>query len=117
MKTYPGGCHCGALRFEVEFTPDQAVSCNCSICSKTAALRVFVPAEQFKLLSGDSTLTSYQFNKKAIEHYFCSNCGVTPFSKGALPGTGQMMTAVNLRTLDEFDLSQVQIIEYDGKSL
>ncbi|SVA81066.1 uncharacterized protein METZ01_LOCUS133920, partial [marine metagenome] len=36
---YKGGCHCGAVEFEVEASEKIiVVSCNCSICSKSGNL-------------------------------------------------------------------------------
>ncbi len=29
-----GSCHCGAIRFEVEGTFEEALECNCSHCSR-----------------------------------------------------------------------------------
>ena len=62
------------------------MSCNCSICQKRGALLTFVPAAQFKLLSGEDELTDYQFNKKIVHHLFCSHCGVGSFARGNGPG-------------------------------
>ena len=34
MTRYPGNCHCGAVRFEVELEDEIDVrECNCSICN------------------------------------------------------------------------------------
>jgi hypothetical protein len=34
MRTHTGGCHCGAVRFELDAPVDVVVQdCNCSICS------------------------------------------------------------------------------------
>ena len=48
-----GGCHCGAVRFEVQ-TPDtiEVEDCNCSMCSRTGYLHIIVPAHRFRLISG-----------------------------------------------------------------
>jgi len=73
--THMGGCHCGKVRFEVKTGLDQPVACNCSICQKTGSLLKFVPAQDFKLLSGGETLSDYVFNKKVIHHLFCGQCG------------------------------------------
>ena len=42
-----GGCHCGAIRFEVELvTGFHGSRCNCSICAKTAATGAIVKPER-----------------------------------------------------------------------
>jgi len=33
-----GNCHCGAIKFSVDETPEQLVDCNCSICHRLGAL-------------------------------------------------------------------------------
>ncbi len=38
-KTYEGGCHCGAVQYEVTIEPPtKAYNCNCSICSRAGWL-------------------------------------------------------------------------------
>lgn len=110
-----GGCHCGKVKFEVEMNLENAISCNCSICMKRGSVLDFVPESQFKLLSGESDLTDYQFNKKMIHHLFCKTCGILSFGRGSTPD-GKKMVAVNLRCLDGIDLSKIKIQEIDGRS-
>jgi hypothetical protein len=116
MKTYSGGCHCGKVRYEVETELAHVLSCNCSICTKRGSLLTFVPPQRFKLLSGGDTLTDYQFASKNIHHLFCPDCGVQSFARGTAPD-GSPMVAVNVRCLDDVDLSSLTLTPFDGKSL
>jgi hypothetical protein len=115
-ENYTGSCHCGSVRYEVRTALDGAISCNCSMCSRTGAVMVFVPAEQFQLLSGEDALSDYQFNKRNIHHVFCSTCGVRSFSRGTGPG-GKPMCAVNVRCLEGVDVDSLKIERFDGRSL
>ena len=114
-KTYHGGCHCQAVRYEVTMALKGAMTCNCSICSKTGTMLTFVPATQFKLLQGEDKLTDYTWGKKHIHHLFCKVCGVRSFARGAMPD-GTQMAAINVRCLDDIDLEAVPTQSYDGKS-
>lgn len=116
-KLYKGACHCGTVRYEVEAdlsTP--VIACNCSICQKSGTLLTFVPANRFRLLSGQDHLTDYQFGKKVIHHLFCDTCGVRSFARGSAPN-GHEMIAVNVRCLDDVDPEALKVKQYDGKSL
>ncbi|OGZ45249.1 MAG: aldehyde-activating protein [Candidatus Ryanbacteria bacterium RIFCSPHIGHO2_02_FULL_48_12] len=115
MKTYMGGCHCGAVRYKVETDLVKVISCNCSHCAKKGMLLAFVPSEQFRLLSGEDNLTDYQFNKKIIHHLFCSTCGVQSFSRGA-GKDGKEMVGINVRCLDDVDVESLMLTPFDGKS-
>ncbi len=113
MKTYTGGCHCGAVRYEVETDIAKVISCNCSHCHAKGLLLNFVDQEKFKLLSGEENLTEYNFNKKTIRHLFCKTCGVESFARGAtFP-----KVSINVRCLDEVDTSTLIITPYNGKDL
>jgi hypothetical protein len=116
MKTYTGGCHCGAVRYQVTTELAKVMECNCSICSKRGHLLTFVPAEQFKLLQGAEAMTVYQFGKKHIEHRFCKVCGISSFNQGKTR-SGAEMRAVNVRCFDEVDLAALTITKVDGRSL
>ncbi len=111
--SYEGGCHCGAVRFRVRVEKYEAISCNCSICTKKGFLHLIVPAENFTLLKGEDALKNYQFNTGTAKHLFCKNCGIHSFYR---PRSHPNGFSVNLRCLDEDLLEQFQIIPFDGKN-
>ena len=115
-KSYTGGCHCGAVRYEVTADLTQVIACNCSICTKHGLLLTFTPADRFKLVAGEEQVKDYQFNKHMIHHQFCPTCGVESFARGAMPD-GSQMIAVNVRCLDGVDLGALSLKPFDGKSL
>ena len=114
---YKGGCHCDRISFEVEGDLTQVTQCNCSICTKRGNLLWFVPRPQLHLSTPESDLRTYMFNKKVIQHRFCAICGCAPFGEGANPKTGEKMAAVNIRCLDNVDMSKIKVISFDGRSL
>lgn len=115
-STHRGGCHCQAVRYQVELDLSAPViTCNCSICSKSGTMLAFVPAASFELSSGEEALTEYRFNKKAIAHLFCSTCGIRSFARGTMPD-GTPVVAVNVRCLDDVDLGALTVQQVDGKS-
>jgi hypothetical protein len=115
-KTYTGGCHCGAVRYEVHMALDSAVTCNCTICQKTGTALTFAPASQFKLVSGEAVLTDYLFGRKSIHHLFCKTCGIRSFARGTMPD-GSPVAAINVRCLDDVDLEAVPTKQYNGRAL
>jgi hypothetical protein len=116
MATHTGGCHCGAVRYEVDLDLKGAMTCNCSICSKQGAVLTFVPAGAFRLLSGRDALGDYQFNRKIVHHLFCTTCGIRSFARGTGPD-GSEMVAINLRCVDGIDLATLPTQAFDGRSL
>ena len=116
LRTYTGGCHCGRVRYEAKTDLGRVIACNCSICQKHGLLLTFIPADQFKLLAGEDQVADYQFGKKKIHHLFCRQCGVESFGKGSKPD-GTEMIAINVRCLDDVDLSALSPTPFDGRSL
>jgi hypothetical protein len=112
MGWKPGGCHCGAVRYEV-LAPDaiEAVECNCSICRMTGYLHLIVPKEHFCLLQGEDKLTTYVFNTGTAQHWFCSMCGIKSFY---IPRSHPDGFSVNVRCLDEGAVCVTKIITFDG---
>lgn len=114
-KKYNGSCHCGKVRYDVTVDLKQAMTCNCSICSRTGSIMAFVPADQFQQSSGQDAQTDYQFNRMNIHHLFCATCGVRSFGHGTGPG-GVPMFMINVRCLEGVDLKALTIKEVDGRA-
>ncbi|CAN7400945.1 MULTISPECIES: GFA family protein [Neorhizobium] len=110
-----GSCHCGKIAFEAEGEFGTAMECNCSFCRRKGVLLAFVPRSQFRLATPRENLSSYQFNKHVITHYFCASCGVAPFSEATMPN-GAEMAAINLRCVPEIDIATLTVTQYDGAS-
>jgi hypothetical protein len=110
-KIYEGGCHCGAVRFQVCLEAREAIACNCSICHKKGFLHLIVEPENFKLLQGSESLSTYTFNTGVAKHTFCRICGIHPFYR---PRSHPHAFDVNIRCLDGDVLSAFKIIAFDG---
>lgn len=110
---YRGGCHCGAVRFEVEAPEDvEASDCNCSVCSLTGFVHLIVPARDFQLLSGADRITTYRFNTGVAKHMFCRVCGIKSFY---IPRSNPDGVDVDVRCLDPKPRS-VAIEPFDGQN-
>lgn len=98
--TLQGGCQCGAIRYEVNGTPQHVALCHCSDCRKSAGAPMvswaaFAEAE-FTLLQGD--LTIFNSSGNALRS-FCPRCGTGIAYRNAefLPGIVDIQSA----TLDD----------------
>jgi hypothetical protein len=113
MRWKEGGCHCGAVRFDV-LAPDDldVVECNCSICRMTGFLHLIVPKEHFRLRAGEDQLTVYRFNTGTARHLFCSVCGVKSFY---MPRSHPDGFSVNARCLDEGAVGAMRVTPFDGQ--
>jgi hypothetical protein len=67
-------------------------------------------------VKGEDALTDYQFAKKKIHHLFCPGCGVGSYSRGLAPN-GEDTYAINVRCLDDVDVTALTPKAFDGKSL
>ena len=113
---YRGSCHCGKVSFEVEGEIKGAMACNCSICQRKGSLLWFVPREHLHLLSPDDATRIYTFNKHVIKHRFCPTCGIHPYGEGIGPD-GKAMAAINIRCIENIDLTSIPVQHFDGRSL
>ena len=117
MTVHSGSCHCGAVKYEADVDLSQPVlSCNCSHCQKLGSLLAAADRADFKLLSGEGSITEYQFNKKLIHHPFCATCGIQSYAYGKGPG-GKDMVMLNVRCLDGVDPEKFAVMKFDGRSM
>jgi hypothetical protein len=110
---YRGGCHCGAVQFEVE-APEriQCLECNCSICAKSGYLHLIVPNSKFKLIQGRENLTTYTFNTGVARHMFCKTCGIKSFY---IPRSNPDGYDINVRCLEPKP-NELVIESFDGQN-
>ena len=112
--TYTGGCHCGAVRFEIDAPRElSAIDCNCSICAKSGFLHVIVDSGDFRIVQGESDLTEYTFNTGTARHLFCSRCGIKPFY---VPRSHPDGYSDNLKCLQLPDGLEVSHSDFDGRN-
>jgi len=111
-----GGCHCGAVRFEVEVDLRQPASrCNCSICVKVNPTAACVKPAAFTLLTPDADMGEYEWGFKVSRRYFCRTCGVFVFSRGHLAELGGDFVGCNLNFLYDVDPNDLKVIHWDGR--
>jgi hypothetical protein len=111
LVTHRGGCHCGAVAFEVEAPARLTVSdCNCSICRMSGYRHLIVPRARFRLLKGAESLSEYRFNTGTARHLFCRHCGVKSFY---VPRSNPDGYSVNVRCLDPATIEHIEVKLFD----
>lgn len=114
MTTHKGSCHCGAVRFEIDAPAAiEAARCNCSICSMTGFLHLFVARKNFRLLQGEEAITTYTFNTGVAKHLFCKYCGIKSFY---VPRSHPDGYSVNVLCLDPATIESLAETPFDGRN-
>ena len=111
-----GGCHCGAIRYEISGKPLNHALCHCADCRRSSGAPLvgwaMMPDDQLTV-SGEPAI--YASSEHARRH-FCIQCGTGLFYSNAemLPGLVDVQTA----TLDEPDAlpaqAHIQVAERIG---
>jgi hypothetical protein len=119
LKTYTGGCHCGAVRFEVDVDISAGTGkCNCTFCTKARLWSVDVKPEVFRLLCDETSIVDYQLTNMVAHHTFCRTCGIRPFEWVDVPNmTGAKYYNINVACLDGVDVDELMaapVTYYDG---
>jgi hypothetical protein len=109
LKTYEGGCHCGAVRFTARV--DVAVGttkCNCSFCARVRLWSVMATDATFHLVSALDVLADYTGRNPVAHHFFCKTCGIHAFDRIDLPNmTGHVYYNVSVACLDGVDMDEL----------
>jgi len=114
LRTYSGGCHCGAVRYEVDAPdPIPAFDCNCSMCARSGFLHLIVPASRFRLVRGAAAQSQYSFETGVAKHLFCSTCGIKSYY---VPRSNPDGFSVNVRCLDGYPDLAMTVAPFDGRN-
>lgn len=112
-----GGCHCGAVRYEVTGEPQHVALCHCQDCRKSSGAPMVAWAafaeDAFRVTAGEPVT----FNSSgAALRSFCGTCGSGLWYRNAemLPGIVDIQAA----TLDNPDVfpagAHIQVAERIG---
>jgi len=116
-KKHAGGCHCGAVRFEVDVDLSQGVGqCNCTVCTMVGGTTSIVKPEAFQLLKGESETSFYEWGGKTGRRFFCKHCGVSCFAKGFLKEVGGDYVSVFVNCFDGIELIGLPVRHWDGRN-
>ena len=97
-----GGCHCGAIRYEVEGEPAHSALCHCTDCRRHAGAPMvnwtLFGNDHFRVTQGE---TKVYASSELGRRHFCPECGTGLFYTNdvMLPG----ITDVQSGTLDDPD--------------
>jgi len=98
--THEGGCHCGAVRYEVEGDAVYAAVCHCNDCRKASGAPMTVwtafKENQFRILQGEAKTRN---SSGQSMRSFCPECGTGLWfiNEEHLPG----LVDVQLATFDD----------------
>jgi hypothetical protein len=111
---HKGGCHCGAVSFQVAAPSEVVVAeCNCSNCNQVGFQHLFAEKDEFELLTGKDDLSTYLFGTHTAKHYFCKHCGIKSFY---IPRSHPDGYSVNFRCVDHSKFSKIKIEPFDGQN-
>lgn len=113
LRKHDGGCHCGAVRFQVTLSEgfETARRCTCSYCRMRGAVAVSARFGDMKITKGADKLSSYRFNTGAAQHFFCSLCGIYTHHQRR---SNQAEYGINVACLDgvsPFDFTAVPVVD------
>lgn len=106
----------GALRGRYRSDPTDISTQLLDLIAQSFWPAILAPSA-FRLLTGQSELTLYQFNTRQHEHHFCRHCGVRAFGIGNAKSDSRIY-GVNLGCLEDAtpeELAAAPIVYIDGR--
>ena len=121
-----GACHCGNLRFALEWPVDSgpashpaipARACGCTFCRKHGATWTSHPgATLYMTAQDDAQVARYAFGTRSADFLVCKRCGGVPAAISTIEGRTYAVVNINLfEGVDEawFDRSRA---DFEGES-
>jgi hypothetical protein len=103
MSGFTGGCHCGAIRYEVTGEPVRAQICHCDDCRRSGgsafATNVFVNAADFRTIRGAPREFHWLADSGARRgRGFCGECGTSIYVTNE---TRPNLTGIRIGSIDD----------------
>jgi hypothetical protein len=116
-----GGCHCGNIRYVLEWPADVASIatrvCGCSFCRKhggrwTSHRDAALDAQ----IRDASQVSQYRFGTETADFFVCARCGAVPFVVS--PIAELQYAVVNANTFESVDASLLKrsAVSFDGEN-
>ncbi len=97
-----GGCHCGAIRYELHWPQGAgegrvpARRCTCAFCTRIDGVWTSHPDARLQITEDPAMpATRYRFGTGTADFLFCSRCGITPMAICRLEGRDYAVVNVN----------------------
>ena len=120
MISIPGGCHCGVIRYVINWPRDESNipvrQCGCTFCQKHGGSWTSNPrAELIAEISDNSKLSRYRFGTATADFFVCSSCGNVPFVSSEIDG--KTYSVVNVNTFENTDglTFSVSATDFEGE--
>lgn len=111
-----GSCHCGAVHWTFDGTPDSATACNCTLCRRYGTLWIYGYEGEDITITGETA--SYMRNddhRDNLQIRFCPRCGAVTCWRAAIPSDqGRTRIAVNARLADPEAVADLPVVHFDG---
>ena len=106
-------CHCGNVEITIENKPEMLTRCNCSMCSRYAALWGYYSPEIVDIKIGDKGLSNYSWGGKYLDFKNCTECGcVTHYITTAK--APKQKVGINFRMAPIKSIADIQVRDFDG---
>lgn len=106
-------CHCGNVILRAKRIPASLTECNCSICSRYAALWAYYLDHLVEIEIRDIDTGVYAWGEKTIDFHFCPDCACCTHYSSKLEN-GRTRIAINARMAAAEDIAGIQVRRFDG---
>jgi len=77
-KTYDGGCHCGAIRYQCSKEPELTFFCHCRDCQRTTgspfSVEMMIDNKFFDIAGPLGSYVVTGDSGKPVTRWYCKNC-------------------------------------------
>ena len=105
-------CHCGEVEIHVKLPEtgfEKLMRCNCSLCKRRGYIMTPVDPKNFEIIKGKNLLNLYQYHTNIAKHYFCSLCGIYPFTRPRSNPKVYMINIACVEGVNPFDYENVSV--------
>jgi hypothetical protein len=107
-----GSCHCGAVQWHLDRSPESATACNCTVCRRYGVLWAYGHENEGVQIAGN---TQAYWRGGGIEFHFCAVCGSVAYWRSrTVDAVGRRRIGVNLRMAEPETVAHIAIERLDG---